>query len=280
MMISRPSMICSTALVASLTGLGATADENIHAEITNCTGIGTVSVTADTPWNVVTDEDTDSVSSLSELPLFLSAEAQYASAAISADMNLDVVPKGANAFNLNIGRDAECGVICGGCSVHGSGEMQLDLELRVDRRSTLRITRYSFWEYDVFPTVTLEAEDGSVRTLYSSANGGTWDEGEVDEFEIEPGTYQLVKHLRFVGCGPYEGDTQFAGGYIALGFVFTPSACSSDINQDGTIDGVDLSHVLGAWGTESNSADINQDGLVDGADLARILGDWGSTCPG
>ena len=46
----------------------------------------------------------------------------------------------------------------------------------------------------------------------------------------------------------------------------------ADINCDGTVNGVDLAIVLGAWGTPG--ADLNGDGTTDGVDLAIILGAW------
>ena len=47
-----------------------------------------------------------------------------------------------------------------------------------------------------------------------------------------------------------------------------------DINQDGLVDGQDLSILLGAWGTSDPLADLNGDGDVDGTDLTIILGNW------
>ena len=267
-------MILSAAFLASLGTLSTSADETILAEITSCSGVGTVEVTADTRWKVVTDTDTDTVASIDELPLSLSAGASHASAAIQADMSLNVDVRSANAFALNIGRDAACGVLCGGCSVYGNGEMVLAMHLEVHRPTTLRITRYSFWDYDVFPTITLQSEDGDLRTLYGPQTGGIMDGGEFEEFELRPGSHQLVERLRFVGCGPYMGDSQHVGGYIHLDFEFTEATRPADVNGDGTVDGEDLSIILGNWGGGQVNADVNGDGRVDGGDLAMVLGDW------
>ena len=57
-----------------------------------------------------------------------------------------------------------------------------------------------------------------------------------------------------------------------------PTDCEiADINNDGQVDGTDLSLVLGFWGSNCNdcSTDINGDGQVDGSDLSFILGYWG-----
>lgn len=49
----------------------------------------------------------------------------------------------------------------------------------------------------------------------------------------------------------------------------------ADVNGDGSVDGIDLSIVLGFWGLSADIADINNDGIVDGVDLSIILGAWG-----
>jgi sialidase-1 len=59
--------------------------------------------------------------------------------------------------------------------------------------------------------------------------------------------------------------------------------CPADLNDDGTINGADLTSLLGTWGPCPDEgpcpADLNLDDLVDGADLASLLGGWGP-CPG
>ena len=55
--------------------------------------------------------------------------------------------------------------------------------------------------------------------------------------------------------------------------------CFADVNQDGAVNGADISVVLGFWGLAGKplpAADITRDGVVDGADLAVLLGSWGS----
>ena len=54
--------------------------------------------------------------------------------------------------------------------------------------------------------------------------------------------------------------------------------CSADVNEDGVVNGADISAVLGFWGLAGKplpAADITRDGIVDGADLAVLLGSWG-----
>jgi hypothetical protein len=48
-----------------------------------------------------------------------------------------------------------------------------------------------------------------------------------------------------------------------------------DLNADGSVNGVDLGIMLGAWGVDPDGgADINGDGVVDGIDLGLLLGNW------
>jgi hypothetical protein len=58
--------------------------------------------------------------------------------------------------------------------------------------------------------------------------------------------------------------------------------CPADITGNSAVDGVDLSALIGAWGTDGSGgefdADITNDSIVDGADLAIMLSGWG-VCP-
>lgn len=52
-------------------------------------------------------------------------------------------------------------------------------------------------------------------------------------------------------------------------------SCPGDLNDDGAIDGADLSVLLGQWNQFDSDADIDGDGIVDGLDLTILLGAWG-----
>jgi hypothetical protein len=58
--------------------------------------------------------------------------------------------------------------------------------------------------------------------------------------------------------------------------------CLADLDQNGSVGGVDLAIVLSKWGTNGfpdyPAADQDSNGIVNGADLAQILGSWGN-CP-
>jgi hypothetical protein len=63
---------------------------------------------------------------------------------------------------------------------------------------------------------------------------------------------------------------------VALG-VFGPQApppLAGDIDGNGTVNGIDLGLLLGAWGN-AGPGDINGDGSVDGLDLGLLLSNWG-----
>ncbi len=48
-----------------------------------------------------------------------------------------------------------------------------------------------------------------------------------------------------------------------------------DINDDGSVDGLDLAVLLGDWGLGGTASDVNGSGTVDAEDLAILLGSWG-----
>jgi len=63
--------------------------------------------------------------------------------------------------------------------------------------------------------------------------------------------------------------------------VLDACQCLADISGNGSVDGVDLAAVLGAWGSPAggkSGADIDGDGVVNGSDLAYVLSGWGP-CP-
>lgn len=61
----------------------------------------------------------------------------------------------------------------------------------------------------------------------------------------------------------------------------TDAGCDCpDLNGSGTVDAVDLSLLLGAWGTADPCANLDGSGTVGAADLSILLGAWGPyRCP-
>lgn len=82
--------------------------------------------------------------------------------------------------------------------------------------------------------------------------------------------------------GLLSGDSS-CSDHRALVCDLRKSSCTGDLNGDGSIDGADLSIVLGNWGAckvgVSCPPDVDGDGFVGGSDLSIILGFWG-LCPG
>lgn len=87
-----------------------------------------------------------------------------------------------------------------------------------------------------------------------------------------------------LGGGVYEFEPE-SGGLVRLAasanapmFVDFPRPNNGDFNGDGSVDGADLSVILGFWGQSPTlfpPADLNCDGLIDGTDLGILLGNWG-----
>jgi len=49
----------------------------------------------------------------------------------------------------------------------------------------------------------------------------------------------------------------------------------ADLNGDGSVNGIDLSVLIDAWGSLGGSADIDRDGVVGAGDLGVLLSEWG-----
>jgi hypothetical protein len=63
--------------------------------------------------------------------------------------------------------------------------------------------------------------------------------------------------------------------------LLEPGACAGDVNDDGFVNGADLSVLLGGFGTcvmKGTSADFNADGMINGADLSVLLSNFGAGC--
>jgi hypothetical protein len=70
--------------------------------------------------------------------------------------------------------------------------------------------------------------------------------------------------------GPGVAKGVIPASVLWHGGVDTPA----DIDNNGKVDGADLTLLLNAWATASGTADITRDGTVDGADLAILLDAW------
>jgi len=82
-----------------------------------------------------------------------------------------------------------------------------------------------------------------------------------------------------VGMGIYfTSSNPSVFSYVA----FTEIPCPADLNDDGVVNGSDLSSLLASWGTcppkGGCPGDFDDDGVVNGSDLSYLLASWG-TCP-
>ena len=83
-----------------------------------------------------------------------------------------------------------------------------------------------------------------------------------------------------------NGVDQLVGEWIDQGGNTIDDSCQplcpADVNQDGFVNGTDLTFVLGFWGPclgmSDCAADLTGDLVVDGADITIILAHWGA-CP-
>ena len=110
-------------------------------------------------------------------------------------------------------------------------------------------------------TYFLSGIDGAIL---QSANFGT----PVDAIASIPdvvgdGSWELV-------AGGRDGTIScLSGGIDAI--VFNPA----DINQDGSVNVIDLLIVIDQWGQTDSPADINGDGIVNVSDLLMVIANWG-----
>ncbi len=110
-------------------------------------------------------------------------------------------------------------------------------------------------------TYFLSGIDGAIL---QSANFGT----PVDAIASIPdvvgdGSWELV-------VGGRDGTIScLSGGVDAI--VFNPA----DINQDGSVNVIDMLIVIDQWGQTDSPADINEDGIVNVSDLLIVIANWG-----
>jgi type VI secretion system secreted protein VgrG len=71
-----------------------------------------------------------------------------------------------------------------------------------------------------------------------------------------------------------DGAVTMDNNHVTIEDICSCVSAGPDFNQDGLVDGADLGHLLGAWGSNDCQSDQNGDGVVDGADLGMLLGSW------
>lgn len=100
--------------------------------------------------------------------------------------------------------------------------------------------------------------------------GGIW---------VRPGFSDLALSNTEI-CGNFPDA--IAGQYEDIGKNVLCTGCRGDVNNNGQVDGADVSIMLGYWGFSPIgvpvAADLDNSGVVDAADLTILLANWG-LCP-
>lgn len=81
--------------------------------------------------------------------------------------------------------------------------------------------------------------------------------------------YDGLDHSAVVPIGPYSVLIYTQGEEI-------PNGLPGDYDDNGRIDGADLTVLLGAWGSVNVVIDLDGDLVITGSDLAILLGNWSS----
>lgn len=83
--------------------------------------------------------------------------------------------------------------------------------------------------------------------------------------------------MAFTSTGWLAINLNYSGGTAIVRWFLGDEAetCDGDLNGSGSVEGQDLSILLGAWGSTAPEADLNGDGQVNGQDLAYLLASWG-----
>jgi hypothetical protein len=123
-----------------------------------------------------------------------------------------------------------------------------------------------YWDDTQYP-VPSDARS-AVVTLYYQTTSGEYIDFLAENSQDGTGTLAKQLWLDNEGMVPAIMDQQV----ITLDNQYI----DADINQDGTVNGQDLTIMLAQWGQPGGSADLNGDDLVNGIDLAILLASWGS----
>lgn len=190
----------------------------------------------------------------------------------------------------NAGVGADWSVLRTGTNSLGQRPFQRYGALRRIAPSLASVTNpCSMWGYGLDLTCTRsqtqQISSGAITAVTAASyqfnadvRGGNSGSGLIKDGRI----IAVVTHCQ-TGCpnhGTRVDQSQFVAGRNAV-----CPACLADVNGDGTVDLVDLTNELSAFGTSFPAAefdpafDLNSDNTIDLVDLALMLASFGFNCP-
>lgn len=114
----------------------------------------------------------------------------------------------------------------------------------------------------------VDISDPKNPTIITSINGVTAQIGGGGGIKVDE-PYVFVSTSRDGG-----GDDRNMGMKVYKVNNLPLESSPANIDESGSVDGVDLGILLNEWGSKSDLADLNNDGVVDGIDLGILLGSW------
>lgn len=175
--------------------------------------------------------------------------------------NIDVVLAGANPLNFENSDNVTFMLVSG---FTGTDAQDLD----ADNNGTLDVTPWA----SVLDSIAL------IKTTTLPPTGTEWYYGPNTigpDATFVPGHVWRCENTGCWNIGPFD---------IVAAHDDTPGAanhqcavpCPGDIDNNGFVDGVDLTAIFAGWGTSEPGADINGDGTIDGLDVTVVLSNWGA----
>ena len=175
---------------------------------------------------------------------------------VNGDGHPDVVPEHFNNF-VRVISGQDCSVIWSTPVIDSPTVAAQINDVNGDGVGDLVVGTLFSYNYTYF----LSGIDGAIL---QSANLGT----PIDAITSIPdvvgdGSWELV-------AGDRDGTIRcLSGGVDAI--VFNPA----DINEDGSVNVIDLLFIIDQWGQTDSPADINGDGIVNVSDLLMVIDNWG-----
>lgn len=119
--------------------------------------------------------------------------------------------------------------------------------------------------------VAMNLDNVSVRTFDGSCERQQW----VCEKESVPVCHQSVDPPYGIASHGVQTPIAVNDPYALFRCNRPCTFCIADIDENGVVNGGDLTYVLGGWGSTDPVADLDHNGTVNGADLTLLLSQWG-----